>query len=194
MAITSLQLETNRLILRPIQPQDFDAFAAMNADPRVMAFFPSTMTPEETRASMERIEKQKTQYGFERLAITLKEDNKFIGFVGILALESIFPFAPGVEIGWRLAYPYWNKGYATEGAKAVLADAFNRLQLSEIVAFTFRENKPSERIMQKLGMTHNIQDDFEHPKYLKNHPLSPHVLYRLSSKTYRMLEKSHFYD
>jgi ribosomal-protein-alanine N-acetyltransferase len=88
-------------------------------------------------------------------------------------------FTPCVEIGWRLAREYWGHGYATEGARASLRFAFETLRLDEVVSFTVPANRRSRRVMERLGMTHNPADDFEHPDVPPGHPIRPHVLYRL---------------
>ena len=88
-------------------------------------------------------------------------------------------FTPCVEIGWRLAAEFWGQGLATEGARAVLQFGFDELKLAEIVALTVPANRRSRRVMEKLGMTCNAADDFEHPRLPPGHPLRPHVLYRV---------------
>src|SRR5262249_4012190 len=107
----------------------------------------------------------------------------FIGFIGLNDVDkSTFPthFAPAVEIGWRLAFEYWGKGYATEGAQAVLKYGFETLNLDEIVSFTAIQNMLSRRIMAKIGMHHDPKDDFDNPKLPEGHHLRKHVLYRLN--------------
>lgn len=91
------------------------------------------------------------------------------------------PFTPAVEIGWRLAYEYWGKGYATEGALSCLNYGFGSLNLEEIVAFTAVLNTRSRAVMERLGMHQDPKDDFNHPKLPLDHPLSRHVLYRMKS-------------
>ena len=83
-----------------------------------------------------------------------------------------------MEIGWRLAYDYWGKGYATEGAKASLNYGFKELNLSEIVSFTVPNNLRSRQVMERIGMTY--MDEFEHPLLPQEHPLRKHVLYKKS--------------
>ena len=88
------------------------------------------------------------------------------------------PFTPCVEIGWRLAAHFWNQGLATEGAAAVLRFAHLTLGIGEVVSFTSVHNLPSRRVMEKIGMTRDIEGDFDHPRIPKEHPLCRHVLYR----------------
>jgi RimJ/RimL family protein N-acetyltransferase len=87
-------------------------------------------------------------------------------------------FTPCVEIGWRIAVSHWNQGFATEGARECIRYAFDELALAEVVAFTVPANLRSRRVMQKLGMSHNPADDFDHPRLPEDHPLRRHVLYR----------------
>ncbi len=86
---------------------------------------------------------------------------------------------PAVEIGWRLAFDSWGRGLATEGARAVIRYAIEDLSLDSLVSFTVPENLRSRSVMEKIGMTHDPRDDFDHPNLPKGHPLRRHVLYRL---------------
>jgi RimJ/RimL family protein N-acetyltransferase len=105
-----------------------------------------------------------------------------IGFVGLQYVNFEASFTPAVEIGWRLAYEYWGRGYATEAARAVLDHAFKQLKLSEVVAFTVVSNRQSRKVMQKIGMRYDPQGDFDHPDFDHNSPLRRHVLYRVSKE------------
>jgi 3-dehydroquinate dehydratase/shikimate dehydrogenase len=87
---------------------------------------------------------------------------------------------PAIEVGWRLAHEYWGRGYAPEGGQAVLDYGFEVLGLDEIVSFTTVANLRSQRVMQKLGMTHDPADDFDHPALPEGHHQRPHVLYRIA--------------
>jgi RimJ/RimL family protein N-acetyltransferase len=84
-----------------------------------------------------------------------------------------------VEVGWRLSREQWGRGYATEGARAALSFGFETLTLGEIVSFTVPANLRSRRVMQRLRMTHDPADDFDHPGLPVDHPLRRHVLYRI---------------
>jgi RimJ/RimL family protein N-acetyltransferase len=103
----------------------------------------------------------------------------FIGFVGLNVPRFQTHFTPCVEIGWRLAFEYWGKGYATEGAKAAADYGFSELGLKEIVSFTVPGNERSRRVMEKIGMTHRPEDDFDHPILPIGHRCRRHVLFRL---------------
>jgi RimJ/RimL family protein N-acetyltransferase len=164
-------LETERLKLRTWHPADREPFARMNADPRVMEFFPGILSRSESDALADRIEAHFDEHGFGGFAAELRDTGRFIGFTG-LALSF-----QGYEIGWRLAAENWGRGLATEAARAVLNHAFDKLRLSEIVSFTVPSNARSRRVMEKLGMTHDPADDFDHPKLPDGHPLRRHVLY-----------------
>jgi RimJ/RimL family protein N-acetyltransferase len=174
----SPELRTERLLLRRWLPSDREAFAAMNADPRVMEHFPATLSREECDNAVARIEDSFERQGFGWWAVEVIDGAPFIGFIGLSAVPFQAPFTPCIETGWRLAFDHWNRGYATEGARAALTFGFDQLQLNEIVAFTVPANVRSRRVMEKLGMTHNPADDFEHPNLPEGHPLRRHVLYR----------------
>jgi RimJ/RimL family protein N-acetyltransferase len=166
-------IETPRLILRPWRDSDREPFARMNADPRVMEFFPETLTLQESDAALVRIAAHQDRHGFGLQAAELRETGEFIGFIGLSVPTFEAHFTPCIEIGWRIAYDYWGRGLATEGARAVLATA-----PGEIVSFTTVGNIRSRRVMEKLGMTRHPADDFDHPRIPEGHPLRRHVLYR----------------
>ena len=102
-------------------------------------------------------------------------------FVGLWPTSFDAHFTPAVEVGWRLARSQWGRGYATEGARAALADGFARLAPAEIVSFTAVVNRRSQRVMARLGMTRDPADDFDHPRLPPGHRLRRHVLYRLAA-------------
>jgi len=172
-------LETQRLLLRRWRDSDREPFAALNSDPRVMQFFPAVLARAESDRLADRIEAHFEKHGFGLFAAELRQGGAFIGFIGLWTPDFEAAFTPCVEIGWRIAAAYWNQGLATEGARAVLGDGFDSLQLSEIVSFTTVANAPSRRVMEKIGMTRAPEDDFDHPKLPEGHPLRPHVLYRI---------------
>ena len=173
---------TKRLVLRQWRQKDLEAFAKLNADPRVMEYFPGLKTREESDASVKIVSDHIQRHGWGFWAASLLETGEFIGFIGLQPVPFQAAFTPAVEIGWRLAFDSWGKGYATEGAKAALAYGFETLNLDEIVSFTTVENMRSRRVMERIGMHHNPGDDFDHPKLPEGHPLRRHVLYRLNQK------------
>jgi len=170
-----LELGTARLRLRRWLPEDRSAFAAINADPRVMAHFPETLTREESDAMADRIAAHFDAHGFGLWAVEIHGVTPFAGFVGLSVPRFDAHFMPAIEIGWRLAADRWGRGYATEGATAVLAFAFGALGLDEVVSFAVPANTPSRRVMERLGMTHDPADDFDHPN--RPPPTRRHVLY-----------------
>jgi len=174
------ELQTQRLILRRWRPTDHDLFAAMNADPIVMQHFPAVMSLEETAAAIARIEAHFDRHGYGLWAVDIPHVTSFAGFIGLNIPSYQTHFTPCHEISWRLATKYWSQGFATEGARAVARFAFNALDLPEIVSYTAVGNLRSRRVMERLGMTHHPQEDFAHPLLPEEHPLSRHVLYRLT--------------
>ncbi len=170
--------ETERLILRHWQPSDREPFARINADPLVMEFFPKALTREESDSLADRIESRLQSRGFGLYAVELRATNEFAGFIGLSEPAFKAHFTPCVEIGWRLASNFWGLGLATEGARAIVRYAFETLGLTELVSFTTEGNIRSRRVMEKLGMTHDLNDDFDHPGLL-GYRLQRHVLYRL---------------
>ncbi len=177
-------IKTKRLILRPWNEEDFEPFAKLNADARVMEYFPSVLAKDVSDA-LARINMTKFQEkGWGKWAVSAPGVADFIGFIGLAIPEFEAHFTPAVEIGWRLGYEYWGKGYATEGALAVLQYGFETLDLPEIVSFTTVENQRSRQVMEKIGLHRDPQDDFDHPKLPEGHPLRRHVLYRLKKEDY----------
>ena len=174
------ELHTGRLCLRRWQRDDKVLFAKLNSDPRVVEFLPSALSREESDAMADRIEAHFQKHGFGLWAVEIPGVTPFAGFVGLSIPSFEAPFMPCVEIGWRLDADHWNRGYATEGAQAALEFGFHSLQLEEIVSFTVPENVRSRRVMEKIGMTHSVSDDFEHPRLPEGHSLRPHVLYRMA--------------
>lgn len=171
-------MRTDRLLLRAWKASDLEPFAAMNADPRVMEFFPTVLTAEETRAMIGRIEAHFERHGFGPWAVEAP-DGSFIGFVGLMVPTWAAHFTPCVEIGWRIAFDHWGRGYATEAAREALKYGFEQLGLKEIVSLTTVTNRRSRHVMEKLGMEYSPADDFDHPNIAEGHPLRKHVLYRL---------------
>lgn len=175
-------IKTKRLILRPWQEEDLEPFARLNADPCVMEYFPSVKSYTETVEEYHRILAHFKKYGWGFCAATLATNLEFIGFIGLRFDDFAAPFTPAVEIGWRLASKHWGKGYATEGALASLKYGFENLQLKEVISFTSTLNTRSIAVMKKIGMHHEITDDFDNPKLPENHPLRRHVLYRIKNE------------
>ena len=175
-----IEAVTDRLVLRRLGESDFDPFSAMNADPNVMRYFPRTLAPAETREMMNRNDAHFERHGFGFWAVEMQATGEFAGFIGLGVPGFAAHFTPCVEIGWRLASSFWNRGIATEGARAILDRAFHTYQLREIIAFTTVTNLPSRRVMEKIGMTYNPRDNFLHPNIEEGDPLRPHVLYRRS--------------
>jgi RimJ/RimL family protein N-acetyltransferase len=174
------EIRTERLWLRRWRDADREPFAALNADPRVTEYL-AALSREESDRLIGRIEAQFEQRGYSLWAVEVPGVAPFAGFVGLSVPHFQAHFTPCVEIGWRLGAEHWGNGYATEGARAVLAFGFEELGLQEIVAFTVPGNLRSRRVMEKLGMIYKTEEDFEHPSLPEGHPLRRHVLYRISA-------------
>lgn len=177
---TAPVLATDRLFLRDWRDEDFAPFAALNADPRVMEFFPKPLDRAESDALAARLSVFIEENGFGFWAVERKLDGAFLGFVGLNVPPWTAPFTPCVEIGWRLARSYWGQGYATEAARAALDFAFGPLGRDEIVALTIPGNRRSRAVMERLGMRRDPADDFDHPVLPEDHAFRRHALYRVS--------------
>ena len=175
-----VHIETERLLLRDWTDADAVPFAEMNADPRVMEFFVKTLDRAQSDVLMARIRANMARDGYGLYATEDKASGDFIGFVGLAEPGFEGPFMPAIEIGWRLARRSWGQGLASEAAAAVVGHAFTNLGLTALVSFTAEWNRPSRRVMEKIGMTHDAREDFIHPKVPPGHKLAPHVLYRIN--------------
>jgi RimJ/RimL family protein N-acetyltransferase len=177
----TLQLETPRLLLRRWQEIDRDPFAAMNADPVVMHFFAAPFTRQESDEAIDRYLAGFEQEGFNFYAAILRETGTFAGTIGLRTMYDFVPNLPqpAVEIGWRLTQASQGKGLATEGASALIDLAFHKVGLAEVVATTAIPNRPSRHVMEKLGMTHRPEFDFNHPRVPAGHPYERHTIYSL---------------
>ena len=176
-----LQLETPRLILRTWRDSDRAPFAAMNADPAVMTYFPALMTAAESDEAIVRYQRALSETGFGFLAAELRATGEFVGLIGAQTMRDVIPNLPqpAVEIGWRLARTAQGQGLATEGARAVVDFCFRTLNLPEVVAITALGNRASRHVMEKLGMTHRPDLTFEHPRVPIGHRHRQHALYEL---------------
>ncbi len=180
-----VHLETERLLLRDWTEADAAPFAAINSDPRVMEFFTRPLSQAESDAFLARNQANIAADGWGLYAVEEKATGDFIGYVGLARPGFEAHFTPAIEIGWRLARRTWGQGYASEAARAVVGHAFGPLGLDALVSFTAEWNKPSRRVMEKIGMTRDPAEDFMHPKLPADHKLAPHVLYRLNRNTWR---------
>ena len=174
-------MRTERLVLRRWADADRSAFAALNADSRVMATIGPVMTREQSDAFLDRIVDHFDEHGFGLWCVEL--DGEAIGFTGC----SVPWFRDGVEVGWRLRSEYWGKGYAPEAARECLRVGFDELGFDEVLSFTAAVNRNSQRVMQKIGMARDVDGDFDHPGVPEGSPLRPHVLYRITAAQYRSL-------
>lgn len=170
-------ITTPRLGFRLWQATDLEPFAAMNANPEVMRYFPSLLSEKQSQSLIEKVMQHQEKYGYCAYAVDLLKNKQFIGYIGFMKPSFEEFFTPCVEIAWRLDNRFWNQGLATEGALACLEYGFEALDFNEIYSFTTVLNIPSERIMQKIGMTKI--GTFEHPLLDKKDKLRTHLLYKI---------------
>lgn len=183
-------LRTARLLLRPWRASDRVLFAAINADPKVMEHFPRTSTREESDAGADRIVARMEQQGFGLWAVEVPGIADFIGFIGLNPADAVLG-RPVLEVGWRLAAEHWGRGYATEGARASLAHAFDVLGKDEVVSFATTANQRSRHVMEKLGLVRRPEDDFDHPGVPPSWSGRRHVLYRITREQWRSQLATH---
>ena len=170
-------LAGERVVLRPWQDRDSDAFAAMNADEHVMEYFVAPLSRAESDALLSRMRAVIEERGWGWWCVDI--DGECAGFTGLSTPPYKTPFTPCVEVGWRFRPQFWGRGYATEAARLALDYGFNALQLPEIVSFTAVGNLRSRHVMERIGMQRDFAGDFDHPRIPEGHTLRRHVLYRL---------------
>ena len=175
------EIRTARLLLRQWKPCDLAPFAALNADPEVMRYFPATLNRETSDGMAHRCRDLIEQRGWGFWAAEEQATGEFIGFIGLHTPAAELPCSPCVEVGWRLVKSHWGMGLATEGAAASLNHAFEKLNLPEVVSFTSIHNLKSEAVMRRLGMRRD-KSTFAHPFIPRDHWLSTHCLYRLPAR------------
>lgn len=184
-----MRLETERLVLREWRDADKPLYAEIIADPVVRRFFPEVGTYADADAGIERARQRLRDIGYSFFAVERKSDGRFLGMLGMAPfrdeLRLAIPGAPEVEIGWQLGQAYWGQGYAPEGARAMLDFAWRSLRLTEVVAITYAGNLPSRRVMEKIGMRHDPDSNFDHPDVPQGHRLRPHVVYRILNPVLR---------
>ena len=176
--MTAPTLASERLLMRPWRESDREPCAALNADPRVMATMGKQLTRDESDALADRIATHIESHGWGLWALEIPGKASFIGFAGLSRPPYETPFTPCIEVGWRLAFDHWGHGYATEAGRVALGFGFTVLDLPEFVSFTTVTNQRSRKVMERLGLVHDTDADFDHPMLAKDHPLLRHVLYR----------------
>jgi RimJ/RimL family protein N-acetyltransferase len=173
-------IRTERLLLRRWREEDLETFAALQSDPQVRHFFLRPLLREEAIHYGRQHAEGFDRNGFDLWVLELPGEAPFIGIAGARRIGREMPFAPLVDVGWMLFPPYWGRGFAAEAARAALRDAFGRTDLESVVSYTTHRNEPSRRVMAKLGMTRNPDEDFNHPDVPQDSTLHPYVLYRLA--------------
>ncbi|MER8950132.1 GNAT family N-acetyltransferase [Mesorhizobium sp. M0809] len=175
-----MEMRTKRLLLREWTDEDLESIALLVSDPRVGRY----LSPIGDRAAIEAwINRERENFksrGYGLLAIERLGAPGFLGFCGLIDVGYQEHFTPAVEISWRLHPDNWGHGYATEAAAAALDFGFKDLNLNQIVANAAVDNVASRRVMERIGMSHDPKDDFDHPLKAADDPLRRQVLYRLA--------------
>ncbi|HVF78599.1 MAG TPA: GNAT family N-acetyltransferase [Solirubrobacteraceae bacterium] len=176
-------LKTERLLLRRWRETDRAPFAALNADPEVMRWFPAPLSRQASDELAAAADAHIAREGWGLWALEERTTGRFLGFTGLARPSFDAPFMPAVEIGWRLARTAWGRGLASEAAHAAASFAFHELGVDEIVSFTVAGNARSRAVMRRIGMRHDVDGDFDHPSVSAGE-LRRHVLYRLTQGRY----------
>jgi RimJ/RimL family protein N-acetyltransferase len=173
---------TPRLLMRRWRDSDRVPFAALNADPEVMRYFPAVLDRAESDRTIDRFEHRFDGQGFGLWALEVHATGEFIGFTGLNPMPDGVAGAGGLEVGWRLARRAWHRGFATEAATAALEVGFSGLGLPEIWSLTAVVNQPSEAVMKRLGMVRYAACD--HPRVPEGQMLRPHLVYRIGRESW----------
>lgn len=174
-----MQVLTQRLLLRPWIDSDRQPFAEMSQDAAVMEYLRPLTTRTASDAWIDFQINHQSTHGFCLWAVESRASGTFMGAVGLFRIGFVASFTPAVEVGWRLARPFWGQGFAVEAARASIQFGFDEVHLTEIVAYTGVRNARSRRVMTTLGMSHDSADDFDHPRIPEGDPLRRQLLYRL---------------
>lgn len=161
-------LETPRLLLREMTPDDAENAYILNSDREVLRYtgddpFESVEEAREFLANYESYKK----YGFGRWAVILKETNEYLGWCGLKYTAELDEF----DIGYRLMKKFWGNGYATEAAEACLKLGFEQFNMKTIVGRAMPDNVASVRILQKIGLTYlenRVTEGIEEVIYFKS--------------------------
>lgn len=169
--MSGAEIRTSRLLLREWTDVDRAPFAAINADPEVMAHFPSTLTRAQSDALVDRIRTHFAEHGYGLWAV--EAGGELAGFTGLAWTD--VTGTRSLEVGWRLRAGFWGRGYATEAARAALDVGLR--QAPEVVSFTALTNERSQRVMQRLGMRR--VREFDNPRPDLPERLRRHMLYAM---------------
>lgn len=180
--------QTPRLLLRQWKDSDREPFSEMSSDPRVMEHFPSLLSRSESDAVADKIAGLIDEWGWGFWALEEKSSGRFLGFTGLHIPIPELPFSPCVEIGWRLMFSAWGKGFASEAAAKALDVAFETIGLEEVVAFATVGNFRSQNVMERLGMRKDYV--FEHPDLDPDSPHRKHILYRISKGHWKISHRN----
>ena len=174
------ELKTTHLLLRQWREEDLEPYAKLTASKEVMKYFPQTLTVEQSNRAARKFQKLLEERGWGFWAVEERVSGQFIGYAGLHAPQTQFPFSPCIEIAWRMGQKYWENGYVLEAGEAILRAAFEIFGLEEIVYFSSVKNKKGEEVATALKMQKEEQT-FHHPFVEREHPLSEHYLYRIKN-------------
>lgn len=171
-----VEIQTDRLRLRQWKLSDVEPFVALNANPEVMEYFPSVLSPQKSELLAATLKDRIARKGWGFWAVENLSTGEFMGTTGLERPSRKFEFSPCIEVAWRYDRKYWGQGFASEAAAACLKFGFNTLRLKRIVSFTAVSNSRSIKVMERIGMK-NQERNFKHPNIDAASSLSEHVLF-----------------
>ena len=177
--MSGFRLDTDRLVLRSWREDDAIAFHAINSNPEVMATLGSVMSLDEVAALIFRMQGIEAEHGHCFWAMERRIDDRLIGWCGAI-VGSAGPIAGKREIGWRMARDCWGQGLVSEAANATVAWLFANRRDESLWAITSTDNRRSRAVMERLGMIHRPELDFDYPNLSEADPLLRHVAYELT--------------
>ncbi len=170
-------IQTERLILRRWREEDRAPFVALHEDPEVAYWLGGPKLVAGMGEAIDRYNAQIDAHGFGKFALERREDGALLGAVGVSPVFQGLPIE-GFEVGWRLTRSAWGEGYASEAARAAIADAFAH-ELDEIISFTTQANRRSQAVMGRIGMVRDPGRDWDHPALEEGDPLRRHLVWSL---------------
>ncbi len=178
--MSGFEVKTARLVLRDWREDDRAEFAAMSADSQVMAHLDGPVERSASDAIIDRLMAEASSQGCTFWAIERNEDAALLGFCGLRrGGHAGTPVPDELEIGWRLRRDAWGQGFAREAAEASIRWGWANRPDRRIAAWTVPANVASWKLMERLGMRHQPELDFDHPRFAPGHPLCRHLVYTI---------------
>lgn len=174
-------IETPRLILRPWREADKPVFEAIINTPAMMEHFGGVWPTGGHDALIDMQIAKQARDGHCMWAVEHRSDGALIGICGVRIADHYIdlPITGELEIGWRIAQPFWGRGIAREAAEASIGWGWANTAAPRIAAWTTIENRRSRGLMERLGMARRADLDFVHPRFEPGNPFGAMIVYTI---------------